>query len=129
MKLNEVYQSGAEIAQGTIKCTFAELYKQDGTKLYSLNKDQLGYNVLVLTNSQPDEKGLVEVALTDIASQAVLNSVDEVDPSQIVLVKENAVTWAALDESNLPSSTKEKKQSKTMLYIGLGLIALSLFKK
>lgn len=129
MKLNEVYQSGAEIAQGTIKCTFVELYNQDGKKLYSLNRDQLGYNVLVLTDSQPNEKGLVEVALTDIASRAVLNSVPDIDRSQIVLVKENAVNWATLDESNLPSETEEKKESKTMLYIGLGLLALSLLKK
>lgn len=131
MKLNEVYNSGANAAQGTIKCTFAELYNQDGSKLYSLNKDQLGYNVLVLTDSLPDEKGYVEVALTDTASKAVISSKPDFDLNKItVWVKPDVIDWAPLDESNLPSvENNEHKQSKAMLYIGLGLLALSLIKK
>ena len=138
MRLNEVYNSGATEAQGIIRCTFVELFNAEGKKLYSVNRDMLGYNVIVVTNAEPTDKGMVEVAFTDNAAKSILDSMgnkamgekyQDLTSGCSLFVKETAVDWEELDESNRPSQADEEKQSKTMLYIGLGLLALSLIKK
>lgn len=136
MRLNEVYNSGSTEAQGIIRCTFVELFNADGKKLYSVNRDRLGDNVIVATNAVPNNKGMVEVALTDKAAKSILDSIENKTMREqyqtltsgcSLFVKESAVEWEALDESNRPSE-EEQSKGKTMLYIGLGLLALSLLK-
>lgn len=142
MKLSEVYGTGATEAQGTVKYTYAELFNEQGQKLYSLNKDRLGYNVVVVTDQQPNANGMVEVAVTPKTTQDIFSTVKNGGQSKInqytdgkpIFVKESAIDWDGLDESNLTDGgtdapkNQEPKANKTVLYVGLGLLALSLLK-
>lgn len=134
MKLSEVYSSGATGAQGFIKCTFAELYNMEGKKVFSLNKHQVGYNVAVVTNATPNAGGYVEVAVTDKVAQDVINVINnakhrgsgykQLTSGDSILVKESAIEWQPIEEKNIP----DDEPNKMALYIGLGLLALSLLK-
>lgn len=147
MKLSDVYASGATTAQGTIKCTYAEIFGQsNGEKLFSMNKGNLGYNIVAVTNKLPQEggadDGYVEIAVPKKAADIILAIIkrepyrsekwQQLVSGDPIYVRADAIEWEAANESDLEedmaSDDEQDKTKKTILYVGLGLLALSFFK-